>query len=129
MSVMENGGRIWADRGDVAREIGLSLTALGGKSVEYVNDEGLSVINIEMRGGVEVSATYEDQDFAGQPLTAHLAFRVGEHTYPIGTHIGDCAGLASKLAEISVPANARRHMVSTENHEGFSALKSTVGAR
>jgi hypothetical protein len=33
------------------------------------------------------------------------------------------------MAEISVPENARRHMVSTENHEGFSALKTTVGAR
>jgi hypothetical protein len=129
MSVMEMGGRLWADRGEVAREIGLSLCAIGGKSVEYVNDEGLSVINIEMRGGVEVSATYQDQDFTGQPLTASLEFRVGEHTYPIGTHVGDCAGLTAKLAKISIPANARRHMVATENHEGFSALKSTVGAR
>lgn len=129
MSVMNLGGRIFADLGDVAREIGLALKAQGGHSVEYVNDEGQTVVNIEMRGGVDVSATYVDQDFDGQPLTAQLAITVGEHTYPIGTHIGDCDGLVQKLADISIPANARRHMVSTENHEGFSALKTAVGAR
>jgi hypothetical protein len=129
MSVMEMGNRIWADRGEVAREVGLSLSALGRNSVEYVNDDGQSVINLEMRGGVDITATFTDQDFDGQPLTSQLTFHVGEHTFPIGMHIGTCAGLAQKMAEISVPENARRHMVATENHEGFSALKTTVGAR
>jgi hypothetical protein len=129
MSVMEMGNRIWADRGEVAREVGLSLSALGRNSVEYVNDDGLSVINLEMRGGVEISATFNDQEFDGKPLKAQLTFHVGEHTFPIGTHMGTCAGLAERMAEISVPENARRHMVSTENHEGFSALKAAVGAQ
>lgn len=129
MSVMEVGGRIWADRGEVAREIGIALTAQGGSSVEYIDDDGKTVINIEMRGGVEVSATYTDKEFTGDPITAELAFTAGEHTYPIETHIGGCAGLVEKLAHISIPANARRRMVSTSNHEGFRALKVAAGTR
>jgi len=129
MSVLEMGGRIWADRGEVAREIGISLTAQGGSSVEYIDDDGQTVINIEMRGGVAVSATYTDKEFDGDPLTAELAFIAGEHTYPIETHIGGCRELVDKLAHISVPATARRHMVATANQEGFSALKPAVRSR
>lgn len=125
MSVMQIGGRIWAERGEVAREVGLSLKARGISSVEDTED-GKSIIYIEMRGGVEISATYDDKEFDGQPLIAELVMTVGEHTFPIGTFVGDCAGLVEKLAHISLPENARRHMVSTENHEGFSALKVAV---
>lgn len=129
MSVIEAANRIWAEPGETAREIGLTLHSIGRRPTEYVNDEGETVITIEMRGEVSVTATYVDQEFEGTPLHAAIAFHVGEHTYPISSYIGTCAGLAEKLAEITTPEGARRQMVSAASHEGFTALKPLVGSR